>query len=205
MTQSENINELAGALAKAQGEIRGAVKDSTNPHFKSKYADLASVWDACRLPLSKHGLAVIQTTEPTDNGRVRVITTLAHSSGQWVRGTLDVAPTQNTPQGMGSALTYCRRYALAAMVGVAPDDDDDGNAASSRNGNGNGHHAPAPRPAALISEAEKAELVDLMRQAKVRDTRKFLDYLRVASLDELPADKFADARAALVRKLEKAA
>lgn len=203
MTQSENINELAGALAKAQGEIRGAVKDSTNPHFKSKYADLASVWDACRLPLSKHGLAVIQTTEPTDNGRVRVITTLAHSSGQWVRGTLDVAPTQNTPQGMGSALTYCRRYALAAMVGVAPDDDDDGNAASSRNGNGN--HPPVPRPAALISDAEKAELVDLMRQAKVSDTRKFLDYLRVASLDELPADKFADARAALVRKLEKAA
>ena len=202
MMQSDNIADLAAALAKAQGEIAAAAKDSLNPHFKSKYADLASVWNACRAPLSKHGLAVIQTTEPTDNGRVRVITTLAHASGQWVRGTLDVAPTQATPQGMGSALTYCRRYALAAMVGVAPDDDDDGNAASQRNGNG---ATPVPIRPATISEDQKRELVDLMRQAKVSDTRKFLDYLRVASLDDLSAEKFADAKAALVRKLEKGA
>lgn len=201
MTQSENINELAGALAKAQGEIRGAVKDSTNPHFKSKYADLASVWDACRLPLSKHGLAVIQTTEPTDNGRVRVITTLAHSSGQWVRGTLDVAPTQNTPQGMGSALTYCRRYALAAMVGVAPDDDDDGNAASSRNGNGNGH--PPPRNE-YITAAQKNELVALMRETDA-DVPKYLAYLGVESLDAIPAALFANAREALEKKRKRAA
>lgn len=202
--QSENINELAGALAKAQGEIRAAAKDSLNPHFKSKYADLASVWDACRAPLSKHGLAVIQTTDPTETGRVRVITTLAHSSGQWMRGTIEVSPQQATPQGMGSALTYARRYALAAMVGVAPDDDDDGNAASQR-GNGNGRPPVPIRQSGPISDEEKAELVDLMRQAKVENARKFLDYLRVASLDELPADRFADAKAVLLRKIEKSA
>lgn len=130
--KSENINELAAALAKAQGEIKSAAKDSTNPHFKSRYADLASVWDACRAALSKHGLSVAQLTATTDTGKVRVTTTLMHASGQWIEGDLDVKPGQDTAQGIGSTITYCRRYALAAMVGVAPDDDDDGNAASER-------------------------------------------------------------------------
>lgn len=132
--QSEQINELAGALAKAQGKITGALKDSANPFFKSKYADLASVWDACRTALSENGLAVVQLTESDDSG-VYVITTLAHSSGQWMRARLRLTPKDSTPQGMGSAITYGRRYALAAMVGVAQVDDD-GNAAS---GNQNGH------------------------------------------------------------------
>lgn len=130
--KSESINELAAALAKAQGEIKSAAKDSTNPHFKSKYADLASVWDACRAALSKNGLAVAQITATTEAGKVRVTTTLLHSSGQWIEGELDVKPGQDTAQGIGSTITYCRRYALAAMVGVAPDDDDDGYAASER-------------------------------------------------------------------------
>lgn len=130
--KSEQINELAAALAKAQGEIKSAAKDSTNPHFKSKYADLASVWDACRAALSKNGLSVAQITATTEAGKVRVTTTLMHSSGQWIEGDLDVKPMQDTAQGIGSTVTYCRRYALAAMVGVAPDDDDDGNAASER-------------------------------------------------------------------------
>lgn len=133
--QSEQINELAGALSKAQGKITGALKDSANPFFKSKYADLASVWDACRAALSDNGLAVIQLTESDDSG-VYVVTTLAHSSGQWVRSRLRLTPKDSTPQGMGSAITYGRRYALAAMVGVAQVDDD-GNAASQ-----NGHTEP---------------------------------------------------------------
>jgi hypothetical protein len=127
---SENLNELAAALAKAQGEITGALKDSANPFFKSKYADLASCWDACRAALSKNGLAVIQcpTTEVTGT---YLVTTLLHSSGQWMRSSLIVSPKDDTPQAMGSALTYARRYALTAMVGVAQVDDD-GNAASAR-------------------------------------------------------------------------
>jgi hypothetical protein len=128
--QSDAINELAGALAKAQSEIHGALKDSSNPFFKSKYADLASVWGACREQLSKNGLCVIQTTHSYDT--LLVLTTmLAHSSGQWIRGTMNVNPVKNDPQGVGSALTYCRRYALSAMVGV-PQVDDDGESAMSR-------------------------------------------------------------------------
>lgn len=130
--QSENIGDLAAALAKAQGKITGALKDSSNPFFKSRYADLASVWDACRGPLSENGLAVVQLTESDDAG-VYVSTTLAHLSGQWMRSRLRLSPKDSTPQGMGSAITYGRRYALAAIVGVAQVDDD-GNAASGRGG-----------------------------------------------------------------------
>lgn len=123
MEQSEQINELAAALAKAQGEITGALKDSSNPFFKSKYADLASCWDACRKPLSENGLAVIQPTVEKD-GTVYVVTTLAHSSGQWIRGWLPIKTKDDGPQAQGSGLTYARRYALAGIVGLAQVDDD---------------------------------------------------------------------------------
>ena len=129
--QSEQINELAAALAIAQGEITGALKDSKNPFFDSKYADLASVWDACRASLSKAGLAVIQVASTSEGGSAVITTTLAHKSGQWIRGTLALKPVKTDPQGMGSAYTYARRYALAAMVGVAQIDDD-ANAASGK-------------------------------------------------------------------------
>ena len=121
--QSENINELVTALAKAQGQMRGAVKDSTNPHFKSRYADLGSVWEACREPLSENGLAVIQAMG-TDKKRQTLITTLAHSSGQWINSTVTLPLQKGTPQDLGSCITYCRRYALAAMVGIFQEDDD---------------------------------------------------------------------------------
>jgi len=123
MQTSESINELAAALAKAQGVMGGALKDSANPFFKSKYADLESVWNACRKALSDNGLSVVQTTSGVEGG-VSVTTMLAHSSGQWVRDTLPLYPKDNSPQGMGSAITYGRRYALAAMVGVFQTDDD---------------------------------------------------------------------------------
>lgn len=123
MITSENINELAGALAKAQGAMGGALKDSANPFFKSKYADLESVWSACRKALSDNGLAVIQTESATDSG-VAITTMLAHSSGQWIRDTLSLQPKDMSPQGMGSAITYGRRYALASIAGVYQTDDD---------------------------------------------------------------------------------
>lgn len=128
MTHSEQINEIAAALSKAQAVIVGAVKDKTNPHFKQAYADLASVWDACRKPLTDHGLSVVQTAA-TEEGKVGVTTILMHASGQWIQDTLLMRPTKDDPQGVGSCITYARRYALAAIVGVAPEDDD-GNAAS---------------------------------------------------------------------------
>ena len=130
MQTSEQINELATALAKAQGEITGALKDSANPFYKSRYADLASCWDACRAALSKNLLAVMQTTVAGD-GVLWLHTRLAHTSGQWVESETPILPKDDSPQAMGSALTYARRYALTAMVGIAQVDDD-GNAASGK-------------------------------------------------------------------------
>jgi hypothetical protein len=121
--QSESIAALAAALSKAQADITGALKDSSNPFFKSRYADLASCWDACRKQLTANNLAVIQTTEVTEAGTV-LVTTLAHSSGEWMRGTLPVVTKDNGPQAQGSGITYARRYALAAIVGLAQIDDD---------------------------------------------------------------------------------
>ena len=129
--QSESIAALAAALSKAQADITGALKDSSNPFFKSKYADLASCWDACRKQLAANGLAVIQTTNTTDAGVV-LVTTLAHSSGEWIRGVLPVVTKDNGPQAQGSGITYARRYALAAIVGLAQIDDD-AEAAQARN------------------------------------------------------------------------
>lgn len=124
MNQSENIGKLAEALAKAQGEMRGAIRDSANPFFKSKYADLAAVWDACRDALAKNSIAVVQS--PQFGGAVPVLrTTIAHASGEWIAGDHPiVVAKQNDPQALGSALTYARRYSLAAMVGIATVDDD---------------------------------------------------------------------------------
>ena len=121
--QSEQINELAAALSKAQASITGALKDSANPFFKSKYADLASCWDACRKQLTDNGLSVMQTTDIVAD-TVVVRTTLAHSSGQWISGILPVRAKDESPQAQGSGITYARRYALAAMVGLAQIDDD---------------------------------------------------------------------------------
>ena len=98
--QSESIAALAAALSKAQADITGALKDSSNPFFKSKYADLASCWDACRKQLAANGLCVIQTTGMTDAGLV-LITTLAHSSGEWILGHLPIAVKDNGPQAQG--------------------------------------------------------------------------------------------------------
>lgn len=131
MTHSETINEIAAALAKAQAQIEGAKKDKVNPHFRNDYADLASVWDACREALTKNQLSVAQAAESGSEGSYGVTTMLLHSSGQWMAGTLYLKPAKDDPQGAGSALTYARRYALAAMVGIAPADDD-GNAASQK-------------------------------------------------------------------------
>jgi len=123
--QSETIGALAAALSKAQADITGALKDSQNPFFKSKYADLASCWDACRKQLVANNLAVIQTVYVHwDSGQTMLSTTLAHSSGEWIRSDLPVLAKDVSPQAQGSGITYARRYALAAIVGLAQIDDD---------------------------------------------------------------------------------
>lgn len=128
MNKSESIAKLAEALSKAQGTMKNAIKDSNNPYFKSTYADLASVSDACRAELAANSLSVTQLPEMRD-GRLILNYVLMHSSGEWISGELEMTPVKSDPQGIGSAITYARRYSLASIVGVATEDDD-GNAAS---------------------------------------------------------------------------
>ena len=129
MNQSDSITNLAIALSIVQGKLTHAIKDSNNPFFKSKYADLESVWDACRSLLSENGLAVMQFPGEYYDGTMHLTTILTHKSGEWIGQDMSVPVTKPDAQGAGSALTYMRRYALAAVVGVVQADDD-GNAAS---------------------------------------------------------------------------
>lgn len=182
MEHSEQLNELAKALVAAQKVLRPALKDSQNPHFKSKYADLESVMETIREPLAEHGLAVVQGMEPAPDGVV-VVTTLLHESGQWMRGKCLLKPQRNDPQGIGSCITYGRRYGAAAIVGLSQTDDD-GEAASGRGEGAKGTSALEPprklsdraaRPPEalsltgdeddpLISDAERRKLFALVKE-----------------------------------------
>lgn len=128
-----DLSKLFGALAKAQGEMKNAAKESENPHFKSRYADLANVLDAGRKPLADNGLSLIQI--PHNTGQMVALTSiLGHSSGAWIKGTAKVKPGKDDAQGMGSVITYLRRYCFSAMVGIAQEDDDGNGAKIEGNG-----------------------------------------------------------------------
>ena len=129
MKTSDSIVNIAQALLKAQRAITFAVKDSKNPHFKSTYADLASVIGACKTALNESGIVFMQMPSPSEPGTIALTTRLLHSSGEWIEDTATCPLQKSDPQGYGSANTYLRRYALAAAVGLYQDDDD-GNAAS---------------------------------------------------------------------------
>ena len=122
--QSDQISELAKALCKVQAEVSGAKKGSSNPFFKSKYADLASIIEASKEALSKNGLAVTQWFSESSDTTCRVCTTLMHESGQFITSHLDIPLVKKDPQAMGSAITYGRRYSLAAILNMAQIDDD---------------------------------------------------------------------------------
>jgi hypothetical protein len=128
MNKSESIAELAKALNKAQAAMSGAVKDAKNPFFNSKYADLSAVRKAIQEPFSENGLSYAQFPVE-DNGRIGVETILMHTSGEWLSQKFTVQLDKQNAQGAGSAITYCRRYALQSIAGT-PSEDDDGNAAS---------------------------------------------------------------------------
>jgi hypothetical protein len=146
--QSETINELASALAKAQSEIGVVQKDQDNQYFKSKFASLANVWESVRPVLSKNGLSVVQMPGSDERGYY-VQTQLMHGSGQWIRSTTYMKPAKEDPQGIGSLISYARRYALQAMVMACPDDDD-GEAAMGRTSK----PAESPKPVAKPKPAE---------------------------------------------------
>ncbi len=183
MTTSEQIGDLAAALAKAQAEMEGASKDSANPFFKSKYADLASVWAACRGPLTKHGLSVVQFPKVAYEGQpepyewtskqgekrygVRVVavvrpsTRLLHLSGQWLEDAVSTMLPTGDPQSIGSAITYLRRYSLQSVAGIAPEDDDAEKA----------HQPMNQPPASAVPTGYQDWLDDLMLVAEEGTTR----------------------------------
>lgn len=126
MNKSESIKELATALCKFQGAVETVRKEATNPFFKSKYASLANILDVIRKPLFENGLSFVQLPA----GEHSLTTMLMHVSGEWIEETYSMTPTKNDPQGLGSVITYQRRYALGAVLGLNIDEDDDGNSGS---------------------------------------------------------------------------
>lgn len=130
MSQSDNVNELVGALAKAHLAFKEIKKTSSNPYFNSKYADLAEIIDCTAKALSENGLAIVQAPLGVgDDNKVRVETAIYHSSGQWMKHETCTFVAKNDAQAIGSATTYLRRYSLQAVLNVAADSDDDGNSA----------------------------------------------------------------------------
>lgn len=129
MKTSDSIKNIAVALVSAQSQIKFAVKDSTNPHFKSKYANINSVIDAVKKPLNDNGIAILQSLSPSDDGKLHLTTRLIHSSGEWIEDTAVCPIQKQDPQGLGSAISYIRRYSLSALCAVYADDDDGQSAA----------------------------------------------------------------------------
>lgn len=184
MEQSELINELAMALSKAQGKITGALKDSANPFYKSKYADLASIWDACRGPLSENGLAVVQTLS-NDGENISITTTLMHSSGQWIRSALGIKPVKSDPQGIGSTITYARRYALAAITGVAQIDDD----AEA----GMGRTSKTPESVIKFIDKDQADTLRTKLAYSGSSGAMFLEHFKAESIEKFPLQAYQEA------------
>lgn len=172
------MKQIAAALAKAQGKIENAKKGNINPHFKSRYADLAAVWDACREPMTSEGLSVIQLPCEAPPGQVGLRTIILHSSGETIEEKFFMPVAKaNDPQAVGSALTYAKRYALLGAAGIAPEDDD-GNAATAR-------------PSATVTgkpvdwnKVIADSMADLERTKTESESRTLYASVRASSIDE---------------------
>lgn len=173
-TQSENINELLTALCKAQSKIECALKDKKNPFFKSSYADLNSVWEACREQLTLNGLSVIQSPHGSKD-EIYLVTILGHTSGQWIKSYYPVIPVKQDPQSLGSAITYARRYSLSAMVGICADEDDDGEKAMGR------HEKKPVTNVNITSSIDQNEIDEFIRTIPDTDKEITSKYLQRVS------------------------
>ena len=181
---------IATALARAQANMGKALKQANNPHFRSKYADLGNVMDACLPALNEAGIALIQPTGEDEHGRF-VETILIHGeSGESLTCRVPLIVSKNDMQGYGSAVTYARRYGLMAMAGIAPEDDD-GNAAAKA--------APKQEPPKPISAGQFQEMNDLIFDTET-DEVKFCAYWKVDELNQMNAKQATDAIAMLKKK-----
>ena len=186
MKSSELINELAAALCKAQGEMGGAVKDSSNPFFKSSYADLTSVIKAIKQPFADNGLSYTQFPVNDENG-VGVSTRLMHVSGQWLEMEYTLPMVKKDPQAAGSCISYARRYSLQAMAGI-PTAEDDAESAMLRGD----HKNP-------LGDDQSAHIKQLLEETGT-DVAKFCKWLKVSSVDNVLAIHYDRAVAALEAK-----
>lgn len=191
MEMSEQIGDLATALASVQATIGGAIKGKVNPAFKSKYADLASVWDAWQAVGPAQGLSITQLPGAIVDGKVALTTILAHKSGQWMREVSHIQVGKADAQGYVSAVTYGRRCALAAFVGIAPEDDD-GNAAVQRP---RGGQQAASNDTGEVISPEQAKALREALDAAGRDIARFCAYYKIDALPDLPAARYAAALA----------
>ena len=189
------MKNIATALAAAQINMGKALKQASNPHFRSKYADLGSVMDACLPALNAHGIAVIQPTGEDEIGRF-VETRLIHGeSGEQLSCWVPLIVSKNDMQGYGSAVTYARRYGLMAMAGIAPEDDD-GNAAAKA--------APKQEAPKKISAEQFQVINDLIFDTET-DEAKFCAYYKVEELHDMDAKQATEATAMLTKKKTKLA
>lgn len=185
MDMTHSNAALFAALAAAQGEVENATKASTNPHFKSRYADLAEVLNTVRPVFSKHGLAIVQSTG-FDGGMVSVTTALVHKEGGYITSVASCTPAKTDGQGVGAATTYLRRYSLAAACGVAQEDDDGQSAA----------HGKAPAPAFA---KPSNQLLDLLAATEDATSEEALRGLYKAT-ENLSEYEKGEARKAIVQK-----
>ena len=173
---SEQLDKLFEALAKAQGEMDFAEKKSLNPHFKSKYADLAAVYEAVREPLSRNGICLIQMPEIREDGKYYLNTVLGHTSGQFISTDLLLLLANQTMQGLGSSVTYAKRYVVSSMTGIAQDDDDGHAAKTGSDGKPKeGTVVVSPKPEVGKEEWEViASLLEAAKMTKAQLTEYFI-------------------------------
>jgi|GEM_PF-4412767 len=225
MTHSEQINEIAAAIAKAQGafpalttDAKAEIRSDKGANFSYKYATLANVLDVVRKTLSENGVAVLQDPHFKDS-RLTIETLLVHTSGQWFRSDLTFPVAQMTPQGLGGVITYLRRYALSSLLGIAPDDDDDAQSATDaakanpprqqptperREPRNNEYNAPDLRVAEYETRQESApDELDHEAPAEPKKPNTELRDALAAKCEEVDFIGNSDAKTQLVRILEK--
>ncbi|HEY0657260.1 MAG TPA: ERF family protein [Pyrinomonadaceae bacterium] len=172
MNKSDSIGALAKALSQVQQKLKPAIKDAANPFFKSRYADLNSVWDSCRALLAENGLSVAQVNQASVDG-VIIETVLMHESGEWLSGEVFLPLAKHDPQRVGSAMTYGRRYGLSAIIGIVSDDDDDGNAASQPKAVNKPYSGkPTDMPPTLTIEARIGNAVNAITELGVKPSER---------------------------------
>lgn len=186
--RSEDVNELFGALCKAQAEMEVAGLTSANPFFKSRYADFTTVVKASRPALTKNGLCVTQLILSNEEGHSVLHTILGHSSGQYIETRIKMNPAKNDVQSWASCLTYLKRYTYAAMVGITTgEEDDDGEAAVAETRKPN-YSAPRSTPEYITHE--QLQELELLLSGLPDLTERMLKHMKIERLAEVQKKDF---------------